>query len=118
MRLYDKKSSITWAYRDPTTPEDMKNDPILGQFFERPVVLYDDNEGVVYDFKWLDVLILDYAYNVDGKPDIDINDPEAALEIIKVRMNEPRRGTLTDLQAQIDIQAKALEELISLQLGD
>lgn len=87
MYIYNNKSDIKWAYFGTMTAAQMKQDKIFYGIFENPTVLFDANDGLVYDYISLQSLIDKYAnYDIKGNPDIDINDPESALTIIQERM--------------------------------
>lgn len=111
MRLYNHKSAIVWAYRGKMTPTQIGKDPKLAPIMEQDTVLFDDGNGTVYDFRYLKDL--KDAYGIEEE------DPQAALELVIQAYFKPTKTPeelLADQQAQIDEQAAAIEELITMQL--
>lgn len=88
MILYDHTSPINWAYRGKMTAKQMAKDPTLAPILTQETVLYDNGEGTVYDWRYLDAL--------KGAYDVEEEDPEAALAEVISRMNVAP-VTLTDV---------------------
>lgn len=88
MVLYDHTSPINWVKRGTLTIDEMKEIPQFSALATEEAVLYQDNSGLTYDFRWLNELIGQYAaIGKNGQPDISVEDPEKALEVIQSRMN-------------------------------
>lgn len=111
MRIYDHESPIQWAYTGVKTAEEMAEDPVLRQVIERETVLYDNGDGVVYGYRFLD--------DLKSAFDVAAADPEAALLAVIDAMNAPKPDNdqiIADQQAQLEEQAEAIEELISMMM--
>lgn len=119
MVLWDGTSPVNWAYKGEMTAEEIGQTDQYKHMLEVPTVLFE-SDGKVYDFRYLSILVDAYAtYDDGGNPSIDISDPEAALRAVIEAMNKPNptpEQRLADQQAQIDEQAAAIEELITMQL--
>lgn len=109
-KLWDNKSPLVFHseyHWGKLTKAQIKKHPVLNVMVDRETILITDDSGIVFDFTFLDVWKTAYG--------VDIDDPQESLEeCIRIR-NTPKE-TLEDLQQQVEFQAQALEELITLTL--
>lgn len=109
-RLWNHKSAINWQapiHWGKLTAAQMRKDPKFDLLKDQEIILLTDGVDIVYDFRFLEDWKAAY--------EVDIEDPQEALdEIIRIR-NTPHE-TFADLQQQVEFQAQALEELITLTL--
>ena len=123
MIIYDKKSPVRWFPSDSeTSVADMKDDPRYAGMFGEQCVLMDDGAGSVYSWVYLSALASRYGAE-EGET------PEETLANIEAAMAVPPRDPLAeideqagmasdaDVQAQLDEQAAAIEELATLVAG-
>lgn len=93
MRIYDKKSDITWRDGAVTTAAELAANPVTKALTTDDCVLFDNGEGVAYSWRRLDDLKAQYGVVEEN--------PEAALTLVEKAMSKPK-PTVDELQAVID----------------
>lgn len=117
LKLYDHTSPINWTFRGEMTTEQLASNPALAPMLTEECVLYDDGQGKVFDWRYLSVLIGQYAnYDEEGNPDISEDDPQAALDEVIRRMNVPpvTLDDITDAMLESTISISDYEDRVSL----
>lgn len=113
--LYDKKSPLTWPSGRTMTAEEMRASGQYDLLFDYDCVVDTDAEGVSCAYSRLQVE--KDAYGITEP------DPEKALALVIEAQKAAEEAakkeavTLDDLQAQLEEQAAAIEELASIAAG-
>lgn len=115
LSIYNKKSPLTWPSGRTMTAEEMKASGQYDMLFDYDCVVDTDADGVSCSFSRLQVW--------KDKLGIDEPDPEKALALVVEAQKEQEAEaakqavTFDDLQAQLEEQAVAIEELAALAAG-
>lgn len=116
-KIYDKNSSLNWAYYGFKTVEEMKSDVRFNYLFQdNDYLLVIDNEEKVYDV--VDLENLFNKYNYDNQIYSNFT-PEEALKITEYRIQIPKPSIGENNQAilelsNIDDKEESSKNVISL----
>lgn len=111
-KLYDKESSVIWTYSGTKTKAEMENDEELKFLFSHDCVLFVDDEGKAYTWRFLSTLCNKYGVEITGNTEADFS------SVVKA-MNEQEEPTLTlesvDAKAT---EAKTTADAATLAIGE